>query len=123
MQKSLRSKIENADLRFAQYADHHALRRPLDAIMRRAEQVDLIAEDMNRVVQSKLRMNDLQLATMAEKLELVSPLAVLQRGYSLTTDTADNVIRSAQSLAPGALIQTRLATGRVVSRVEEVLDP
>lgn len=122
MQKALESKIENADLRLDRYSNHTALRRPVDAIERRLQQINSLGQDMHQVVQLKMRMHEMQLATMAEKLELVSPLGVLKRGYSLTTDMTGAVITAADEAAPGTLIQTRLSRGRITSRVEEVSD-
>lgn len=122
MQKALRSKIENAELRLARYSNHNALLRPGDGIDRRSDQVNSLADQMHQTLQLKMRMSEMQLATMAEKLELVSPLGVLKRGYSLTTDSNGNVITDATETAPGNLIETRLAKGRIASRVEEVSD-
>jgi exodeoxyribonuclease VII large subunit len=50
----------------------------------------------------------------------MSPLAVLARGYSLTFATdGTTLLRAADDVRPGDLIQTRLAKGRLISRVEE----
>lgn len=122
MRKALESKIENADLRLDRYSSHNALRRPIQAIHRRVQQLDSLADDMHQLIELKMRMHEMQLAAMAEKLELVSPLGVLKRGYSLTTDLTGNVITAAQDVAPGSLIRTRLAVGGITSRVEEVSD-
>ena len=57
----------------------------------------------------------------AARLESLSPLAVLGRGYSLTQRTADGrVIRDAAELTAGQQITTRFARGEAVSRVEEI---
>ncbi len=51
----------------------------------------------------------------------VSPLAVLGRGYSLTLGASDGrIVRDAAELAAGDRLVTRLARGRVTSRVERV---
>ena len=55
------------------------------------------------------------------RLESLSPLAVLRRGYSLTQHAADGrIVRDASELAVGQSIVTRLAAGRAVSRVESI---
>ena len=55
----------------------------------------------------------------AARLESLSPLAVLSRGYSLTQRTADGrLIRDAAELHVGEQIITRFARGRAFSRVE-----
>lgn len=62
-----------------------------------------------------------RMAGLAARLDALSPLAVLARGYSLTLDEEDRaVVRSADQVAPGRLIRTRLARGAIVSRVESV---
>ncbi len=60
---------------------------------------------------------------LAARLDALSPLAVLARGYSVTRRAADGrVVRAAEDLAPGDVITTRFARGRAVSRVEETED-
>ena len=62
-----------------------------------------------------------QTDTVAGRLESLSPLAVLGRGYSLTQRTADGqLIRTAAELSPGQQITTRFARGQTISRVEQV---
>ena len=52
-------------------------------------------------------------------LSALSPLRVLERGYSLTTRDSDGtVVRAAADVQPGDLIATRLADGTIRSRVE-----
>jgi exodeoxyribonuclease VII large subunit len=55
------------------------------------------------------------------RLEALSPLAVLGRGYSITFDeSGTGVLRDAELVELGTAIVTRLARGRLVSRVSEV---
>ena len=68
-----------------------------------------------------LRCARQQIDTAAGRLESLSPLAVLGRGYSLTQRTADGrVIRDAAELSPGEEITTRFARGQATSRVERI---
>tara|TARA_R110002072_G_scaffold158694_2_gene309691 strand:+ start:329 stop:517 length:189 start_codon:yes stop_codon:yes gene_type:complete len=56
---------------------------------------------------------------LAGRLEGLSPLAVLARGYSLTRKEGA-VVREADSLAVGDEIETHLAQGSIKSRVLEI---
>ena len=120
MQKAMSSKIENAQLRLERFSNHTALTKPTEMLDRRSEEVEVIASGMHQVIDLMMRLNKTKLASMAEKLELVSPLGVLKRGYSLTTDDAGRVLKAADDAKVGSLIETRLADGRIKSRVEEV---
>jgi exodeoxyribonuclease VII large subunit len=53
------------------------------------------------------------------RLNAVSPLATLERGYAIVTDSSDRVVTDAATLAHGELIQARVAKGIVRARVEQ----
>jgi exodeoxyribonuclease VII large subunit len=57
----------------------------------------------------------------AQSLRLLSPLQVLERGYSLTFDpSTGQLVRRVEGLRSGQRLQTRLANGLVDSVVEQV---
>jgi len=61
-----------------------------------------------------------RLATAGGRLEALSPLRVLERGYSITREPETRqVVRAAGQVQPGQLVETLLHTGRIVSRVEK----
>ena len=47
------------------------------------------------------------------RLESVSPLAVLQRGYALVSDPAGHPLTSAAAVRPGTKLRLRFADGEV----------
>ncbi|GAB2666891.1 exodeoxyribonuclease VII large subunit [Vibrio panuliri] len=65
----------------------------------------------------KLLTSRHQLALAAEKLDTVSPLATLKRGYSITQTDQGNVVHSAQDVKTGDTLITRLADGELRSTV------
>lgn len=54
------------------------------------------------------------------KLEILSPVAILERGYSLVFDERGALVKSTSQLTPGGLIHARLARGEVDARVESL---
>ena len=48
----------------------------------------------------------------------LDPRRVLERGYSITRDGDGRVVRRAADLSAGVILETELADGRVISRVE-----
>jgi exodeoxyribonuclease VII large subunit len=82
--------------------------------------LDRLADRARRAIGRDLDGRRHRLARLAAGLDALSPLAVLARGYSLTfAADGTTLLRSAAAVQPGDLIQTRLAQGRLVSRVEE----
>jgi exodeoxyribonuclease VII large subunit len=56
------------------------------------------------------------------QLDALSPLAVLDRGYSLTYSQTGELLRTSNAVARGDALMTRLANGVVISTVEETTD-
>lgn len=56
--------------------------------------------------------------SLAHNLDTVSPLATLQRGYSITLEQATGkVIFDSGALAVGQVLETRLSRGRIISKI------
>jgi exodeoxyribonuclease VII large subunit len=117
----LRWRVGAARSRLEAVARSRVFRRPLGRIedlMRRLDDLELSAA---RALRNRLEQARRQLDAAGARLESLSPLAVLGRGYSLTQRTADGrLVRDAAELAVGQQITTRLARGEATSRVEEL---
>jgi exodeoxyribonuclease VII large subunit len=116
----LRARAAQARQRLESLERHRVFRCPFDWLRDHAQRLDELEERGTLAIERQLRDARTKLASMAGHLESLSPLAVLARGYSLTTRVDDGrVVRDAATLAAGDLIRTRLASGEVVSRVEQ----
>jgi len=63
-------------------------------------------------------------ATLAARLDAMSPLAVLGRGYALCwNDARTGIIRSASQVTPGERVRVTLAEGELGCRVEDTGKP
>ena len=61
-----------------------------------------------------------QLERLVHGLHTVSPLATLDRGYSIVTRADGSIIRAATQVETGEIIRSRLAHGSIHSRVTDV---
>jgi exodeoxyribonuclease VII large subunit len=64
-----------------------------------------------------------RLAVASRTLDAVSPLATLERGYAIVTDSKGTVITNAQDVRAGQIIEARLTKGSVLARVERSTNP
>jgi exodeoxyribonuclease VII large subunit len=60
------------------------------------------------------------LRVLAGRLQALSPLASLERGYSITRTPEGKVVRAADEVAPGDRVEILLRRGRLVGQVVEV---
>ena len=119
MNSVLRSRATAARMRLDQLARSRVLRNPkslLSDLVRRVDELDQLAL---RAIQRRLAAASDRVGATAARLESLSPLAVLSRGYSVTTRASDGqIVRDSGDVQPGEEIHTRLARGEVVSRVK-----
>ena len=130
----------------AHLAARLAARSPLSELRRRSEAVAALAPRLEppirrRIRDARARLDELARRAQAaagrtwrrrrasaealdQRLRALSPLAVLGRGYSLTSTEDGAVVRSTDAVAVGDLVTTRLADGgHLDSRVEAVREP
>jgi exodeoxyribonuclease VII large subunit len=89
------------------------------------EHTTRVQEQLRQITQSARHALDgyaRHLQGLIGRLDALSPLAVLARGYSITLAGLDRrVVTSASSVKPGDELETMLARGRVFSTVSHVL--
>jgi exodeoxyribonuclease VII large subunit len=120
-ERSIRSRLATARERLEGLAQRRAIRRPLDPIRDLAQRLDELEIRSSRALRHRRLLAGERFAAAAQRLESLSPLAVLGRGYSITERAGDGaLVRSASELSPGDLLLTRFAHGAATSRVETV---
>jgi len=102
-------------------ANHTVLARPYELIHHRTELLDELSDKLNRLADHRLEQARHQLVNWSQQLDALSPLKVLQRGYSITIQPATGqTIRSATQVTTGDFIKTRLHNGELLSEVRRV---
>lgn len=72
---------------------------------------------LQRQLQQQLKDRQLHMAHLAQRLDTVSPLATLSRGYAIAQTDTGHVIQDASSVSVGDQINVRVAKGEVQARV------
>ncbi|EJL6387375.1 exodeoxyribonuclease VII large subunit [Vibrio parahaemolyticus] len=98
---------------------HHRLQlnSPVKHLAQQKSRLERIEHKLLDTMDRKLLTMRHQLAIAAEKLDTVSPLATLKRGYSITQTDQGKVVTSADDVKTGDLLVTRLANGEIHSTV------
>jgi len=118
---ALRSRVSAARSRLEAVARHPVFRRPYQRLHELARRLDELESRHGRAIREHLRLARQQADSLSARLDSLSPLAVLGRGYSLTQRAADGqVVRDAAQLDLGDRLLTRFARGQAQSRVERL---
>jgi exodeoxyribonuclease VII large subunit len=90
---------------------------PLNQIRRENQRLDYMLERLQNAMRQRVGGGNNTVKGLAARLDALSPLRVLERGYSITRDAEGRVIRSVSDVADGDEITTRLAEGEIKSKV------
>lgn len=121
LRQALQRKAVDLRLRLDRLAARRCFRRPFDPVQERARRLDELAARAERAVRRRRRAEGDRVAAIAARLESLSPLGVLQRGYGVTRRVDDGeLVRDAAELTVGRRVTTRLARGQFTAVVESI---
>lgn len=119
MRSLLLRRLELTKARLNDLAGRRCFRLPLEQVREQERLLDDLGERVRRAGRQRLFQLRERLDAQAARLETLSPLNVLGRGYSLTRREADKlVVRSPDQVRPGDRIMTYVQHGQILSRVE-----
>ena len=117
MENQLRQTLRQQD-RLAQRLAAH---QPQPRLFQAQRQLEQMRYRLQQSMEKMLNRDRQRFATLAAQLEGVSPLATLARGFSVTTDSAGQVVKKTAQLQSGDTLRTRLDDGWVESQVTSLL--
>jgi exodeoxyribonuclease VII large subunit len=98
-----------------------SLRVPLDMLLEHRQTCDHYAGRCAAALGETLRTSSLRLSSASARLNALSPLAVLSRGYSVVTDGNGKAVRNSQDLSIGQKVGMRFSKGAAKAEVREIL--
>ncbi|MCG3162497.1 MAG: Exodeoxyribonuclease 7 large subunit [Acidobacteria bacterium] len=114
VEKHLRNsgtRLQNAKRRL-EATDYRAL------LAIKSARLDALGQRINRAIQKRLEFQQHNLAVAASKLDMLSPLSVLGRGYVLVKDESGNLVSQAAAVKSGQRLTLRFEDGEVGCRAD-----
>ncbi len=96
------------------------LKSPINYINDRRLQVDYVQHRLTAAFSETVQRKHRRFASLTAKLDAMSPLKVLARGYSMASDGQGTLLRSVKQIKPGDRLTVRFADGSAAAVVEEV---
>lgn len=119
--QALQSKAARARWQLESLAKRRSFTHPLERLREQTRRLDEFADRALRAWRTRLNAARQQVQARAAQLEALSPLQVLQRGFTLTFPAGDRTpIKSASELRAGDRIDTFFQSGKVTSEVVNV---
>lgn len=121
LKNSLAGRIDILSERLSTLTTSYVMRQPLNIILQHEQKIDGMTREISVKIDHMVKMRGENFNLLTGKLEALSPLAILNRGYSVTKRVSDGrIIKDARLLKKNDLVETRLGNGSFKSRVEDV---
>jgi len=121
LKNSLSGTVETLSERFESLKASYVLRQPLNIVMQYQQEIDDLKKDLGIRVDHIVKMRGENFNFLGGKLGALNPLAILNRGYSVTVKLpGETILKDTASLSKGDTVETRLGEGKFRSVVEDV---
>ena len=97
----------------------YILKNPILLYENKKQKLDLMLEKINKNLYLKLDNNKKDLTNIIDKLELLNPLNILKRGFSLTYKE-DKIIKSVKNIKEKDNLKIKLSDGNILVNVKEI---
>jgi exodeoxyribonuclease VII large subunit len=112
--QAVKRKFQDERRRLQKITQSRVFLYPKQAINTRRQELDLLSEKMIRCVKQELNLRRERYLQIIGKLDTLSPLATLQRGYSIAQKKDGSFIKRADQVEIGAEIKLILAVGELM---------
>ncbi|MFH1191375.1 MAG: exodeoxyribonuclease VII large subunit [Candidatus Omnitrophota bacterium] len=110
-----------SDLKNRLTAFTHTLKSPRDRLLEKQQQIDELFSGLNYNLRHILELAAQRSSALIQRLEALSPLSILSRGYSLTVLMPQGtILKDACMIKAGDKLKTVLHKGAFISQVQEV---
>ncbi len=110
--------LENRQLLLKIYADKQVLKDPVSKINEKGIYLDHLTKLFENAVLGSLNKKQQELGLAISRLDTLSPLATLSRGYSVAKDGGGKVIKSIEDVKPGDFISIIVKDGEIDATVK-----
>ncbi len=123
LRQASRQLLNSHQIRLTHLSERLNQLQPDRKIAQLKQQLPQLQQRLTQSLNHRLELLRQQLSEQAHALNSISPLATLERGYSITSNALNQVVQDSSQLKAGDLIQTQLARGTVSSTVIATVDP
>lgn len=119
MEKAQERRLELLRQRLRRLSERPVLRSPEGSLQQKELLLELLRQRLERAAAAAVEKRQRQFAALSGRLDALSPLKVLARGYAVAT-RQEQVLHSVAQLSPGEEIRLRLADGTAFCAVERI---
>lgn len=123
LQRALERRLSDAKARSSQLTSRLNAQHPGRAVQHYQQQLGALEAQLNRAMRTHLARKTQHLALLGQTLHAVSPLATLNRGYSILLNENGQAVNRLSQAQPGQRLEARLSDGSLSVEVKALSHP
>ncbi|MDD4297498.1 MAG: exodeoxyribonuclease VII large subunit [Ruminiclostridium sp.] len=120
LKRALAGRIQKERQLLGQLAKSPSLRHPLDRLNQLHIELEQLNKHMGNSMKRVFESAKNKLSVVCGKMDALSPLMVLSRGYSITRSSEKEIIKSISGVKPGDMLEITVTDGNMICSVKEV---
>ena len=120
MKESMASRISAIRLRVAAFSKENAKAQLESRLSHNRMRLDYAMSALKREICNLVAVKKTKVQMLSHKIEVLSPLSILDRGYGILTTKDGKTLRSISQIKAGDMMEITLNDGRLSACVEEV---
>lgn len=121
LKRSLVSNFEKKKLLLESLKERIKLRSPKDKIMKKRQDADVLLDKMAQKMILRMKNSRMRLSVDAEKLNGLSPLNKLSKGYGYISDEQGKQVNSVEKVKQGDLLDVYVTDGKMEVTVNNIV--
>lgn len=115
--RSFKHQLSNSQQLITQLTTRLLTQHPTKQLMGSQQKLLSLEQQLKRAMFEKIKQCQYQLTNQLQTLQIISPLATLERGYSILLTEHDEVVLSAEQTKQGQILKVKLSKGQMSVRV------
>ncbi|HHX34842.1 MAG TPA: exodeoxyribonuclease VII large subunit [Gammaproteobacteria bacterium] len=121
LQRSMQAALQQRKQSYSHAQTRLSVQHPAEALANQQQRLNSLQQRLLRATELNLKHTKQHLYSVLQTLHVVSPLATLERGYSiLSSPDQQQIIRSVEAVQPAQTLQARLADGYLTLQVQSI---
>lgn len=116
---NLKNMILNYKEKLNRYESNYILNNPISIYEVKEQKLDSLIEKVNLLINQKLENDKKEFRFINTKLELLNPISILNKGYSITKKDGKS-LKETKKVQIGETIETVLSNGIIISEVKKI---
>ena len=117
---NIKRKIENKENSVSNLVSSYIFTQPYQMLDSRQQMLDSLVENLEETIVDKISNRREKFNVLTEKLNILSPLSVFSRGYSITKSKDGQIITDAQDVKIDQTLEIILKKGTVEATVSKI---